>query len=355
MTICVWSCTATKQTRRVVVQTLYNACIENEPNESSMSEIDFKKLELERAELNRYVDLLHKEQQPLGLNPFQVLGELARLAQCPALPTGRGDPKNLTIDQLEQAVTLAKRLSDVWSIAIQRGKFPWRGCTSSTYSMELRTQILTLLGSCLKATQALDEDASRTAVLFGLPSPKSTSDLWILEVGRMLQECPGVPAVLLSTNGDLYQNLRSAKLDRWEYARVANDYERGMIELDLPNIIRLWQSRFRWVNPQFYLQRSKLQKLRIHHTPTQDTLKDLKRALQLKEAIVWADQFRSKLPMKITDELLQIAEGGGAECPKPHSTAQLTCRIQQISRIISRILRKRLSENRRQLHWGDAL
>jgi very-short-patch-repair endonuclease/DNA polymerase III delta prime subunit len=307
-----------KANKRVVVETLYNSCLENvEAKGSPMSENDFRKLEFKRAELNRYVELLHHRQQPLGLSAFQVLGELARLNRYPTLSSGRGDPGNLTSDQVEQAVNLANRLTSVWSVALQGDNVPWRGCTSNKYSMELRAQILASLTSCLKATEALERDASQIAALFGLPNPKSPSDLWILEAGRMLQECPGVPRTLLTTKGDLYQNLRYARQseERWEYASIAGDYERGIIELDLPRLIRLWQSPLRSINPHFYIARSRLRKLRVHKIPTQDYLKDLKMALRLKQAIDWAQHFRSKVPVQITSEFLQIAENGSASAP----------------------------------------
>lgn len=307
-----------KANKKVVVDTLYNSCLENiEAKGSPMSENDFKKLEFKRAELNKYVESLHHEQQPLGLTAYQILGELARLDQYPTLTSGRGDPGNLTVDQIEQAVNLAKRLSSVWSVALQGDKFPWRGCTSKQYSMELRTRMLESLSSCLKATENLERDASQIMALFGLPNPKSGSDLWILEVGKMLHECPGVPRILLTAKGDLYQDVRGARQSegRWKYTSITDDYERGIIELDLPRLIQLWQSPLRWVNPHFYVGRSRLRKLGVHDRPTQDSLNDLKRALQLKEAIDWALHFRSKVPTEITNELLQIAENGSASAP----------------------------------------
>jgi len=307
-----------KANKKVVVDTLYNSCLENiEVKGSPMSEHDFKKLGFKRDELNRYVDLLHREQQPLSLTAFQALGELARLDQYPTLTSARGDPGNLTVDHIEQAVNLAKRLGAVWSIALQGDKFPWRGCTSNQYSLELRTRILALLGSYLKATETLERDASQIAALFGLPKPKSGSDLWILEVGKMLHECPGVPRILLTAKGDPYQNLRGARQSEepWEYTSITDDYGRGIIELDLPRLIQLWQSPLRWINPHFYVGRSRLRKLRVHDRPIQDSLKDLKNALQLKEAIDWALHFRSRIPTEITDDLLQIAESGSARAP----------------------------------------
>ena len=308
-----------KANKRVVVETLYRACVENiaEATTSGMSENDFRKLELKRSELNRYVELLHREQQPLGLSAYKVLAQLARLNRYQTISSGRDDLGSLTSDQVEQASNLAKKLSSVWNVALEGATFPWRGCTSKQYSIETRTQILALLDSSVKATETLERECSPIAALFGLPNPKSSSDLWILEIGRMLQQCPGVPRILLTTKDDPYQSLRSftRREERWQYTSIVLDYEKGIIELDLPRLIRLWQSPLRRINPQFYIQKSKLSKLRISQAPPHDSLADLKKALQVKEAVDWAQLFRSKLPVQVTNELLQFVEIGSTGAP----------------------------------------
>jgi len=309
-----------KANKRVVVEELHRCYQQSVEPRTIMTENDLKKLESTRTQLNRYVKLLHQVQEPLGLTPYQALSELARLKDYPAISLSRSrNPANLTMEQIEHAIDLTKRLGAVWTIAVEGESFPWAGSTCTQYSWDLRARLSELLNSCLKATQDLQEKGSEIATRFGLAAPESLSDLWFIEIGKLLHRCLGVPRILLIGKGDSFTTLRNAKIsdDRWGYVQIVHNYDRGIIEdFDLDQMIRVCSSRFRWLLPQFHIGRTRLKRLRLGKKIPQDIPKDLRLASQLKKAIEWASLFRSRIRSEsVPNELLDIAESGSNAAP----------------------------------------
>ena len=309
-----------KANKRVVVEELYKCYHQNVEASTTMMENDLRKLEHKRAQLNLYVKTLHQVQEPLGVTPHQVLSELARLKDYPTVPLSRSNnPANLTMERIEQAIDLAKRLGAVWTVVEEGESFPWAGNTCTQYSWDLRAKLSDLLNSFLKATQDLHEKSSEIATRLGLAAPETLSDFWFMEVGRILHVCPGVPRILLIGGGDFFTILRNAKTsdERWSYVQIAHNYNRGIIEdLDLDQMMRIFSSRFRWLLPQFYIGRTRLRRLSLNHRVSRDAVKDLELASQLKKAVGWASLFRPRMRGEsVPNELLEIAEKGSGAAP----------------------------------------
>jgi very-short-patch-repair endonuclease/DNA polymerase III delta prime subunit len=314
-----------KANKRVVVEELYKSYRENITGRKFMSESDLEKLQHRRSQLNAYVTTLHEAQESLGSTAYEVLSELAKLSPYPTVMATK-NPATLTSSKIEEAVDLSKRLGSVWMIPAEGGTFPWRGFKSTEYTMDLRAEITRLLNVYIDSSRQLQDKGSEGAKKFGLASPQTLTDFWFLEIGRILHTCPGVPRDLLTGKGELYYRLRAAKSEdeRWTYISIARNYDKGILDLNLEQMVKMFSSSFRWINPQFYIGRRKLRKVRTDRTLPSDIVSDLKLAIQSKIAIEWARLFHSKMRVEnVPIQLLDLAERGSGAAPDMTALLQL--------------------------------
>lgn len=190
-----------KANKREVVAELYRCYRESlEPTRGVMTEGQFLQLTDRRRQLNEYVQALHRVREPLGKSVYEVLGELAQLERVPFVSPGDVDPKNLTQERLHRADQLARRLSQLWVVVAEGNRFPWIGCSVSSYSLETRATFQQLISTCEKAVRDLAEEGKRFAGSLGLPGPTCLAETeWILHTGELLREGPGVPEDWLLT------------------------------------------------------------------------------------------------------------------------------------------------------------
>jgi very-short-patch-repair endonuclease/DNA polymerase III delta prime subunit len=305
-----------KANKRVVVEELHKCYKESVTARKFMSKNDLEKLQRRREQLNQYVTNLHKVQQPFGSTAYKVLGELAKLRRYPTL-TATKEPASLTPNVIDETCDLSQRLSSVWMVPTEGATFPWRGFKSIEYTMDLRTKIVNLLTSYAELTRQTQRQGLEDATRFGLSAPQTLADFWFVEIGQILLSCPGIPKELLIGKGELYDRLRSAPSnERWPFIGIAQNYAKDILELDLNALVRAFSSSFRRVNPQFYLGRRKLRKLRVDGTLPNEIVSDLKLAIELKQAIEWTRFFLSKMRVaKMPVELISIIENGSEAAP----------------------------------------
>ena len=309
-----------KANKRVVVEELYKCLSTQIESQKTMSENEFNRLQTRRDQLNNYVLALHRKHQPLGLTAYQVLGQLSSLQRYPYIPPGLKDPWSLSNEYLNQAVDLARRLALVWSVVAEGDCFPWIGMNVTPYSMEFRSRIERTLKLGLDTLHQLIDSASNFALDLGLSPPNTIMETyWLLKLGELLHECPGLPEILLVDHDRPFAILKKMNKDdrKWPFVRIAHEYDERLIyDIDLDKLILIFSSGFRWLHPGFYLGRYRIKRLRKEARPAKNFIEDLKLAVKLKEAIDWSQRFRMHLgDKKPTKELIDFVETGSAIAP----------------------------------------
>ncbi len=182
-----------KAKKRDVIQELYRTHAEELQPKKGLTEYEAKQLMERRGKLNDYVHSLHLVRQPLGHTVFEGLGRVAELEGIHYVPAGTFEAFSLTPQTLDGAEQLAYRLKPMWGVAIAGEAFPWFACSLSTFTLENKTRLRTVLTKCLETLSELREVVGDTARRLELEVQPTVADAdWLLETGRLLKQCPGV-------------------------------------------------------------------------------------------------------------------------------------------------------------------
>ena len=209
-----------KANKRKVVEELHNSYRELIKPKKSLTELEFQKLKERCRQLNDYVYALHLIRKPMGRSAFDVLGELVMLEFIPFVPCGEINPSIITPDLLDKAEQLARRLAQLWKVAVEGDQFIWLGCRASAYSLQTRTTFIDLIGKCERVIVELAEESKGFAGDLGLDPPQSIAEEeWLVRTGELLLEGPGVP-----TNWLLTEEFEKFVSEAQRYCELSNDW-----------------------------------------------------------------------------------------------------------------------------------
>lgn len=145
-----------KANKKEVVEELYSCTKEELRSRGAFDSNDFRMLEKARSKVNDYVVSLHAVRDPLKRSIFQIFCELIELPEdTRSVPLGFIEINSLTQEKLDEALEIAKRIKDVWYIAIEKDSFCWYGLTKSIDSDRMPEEFLGKVEECISNLENL--------------------------------------------------------------------------------------------------------------------------------------------------------------------------------------------------------
>jgi len=165
-----------KANKREVINELSRALTEHLKPGKGMSEDEVTRLKHRRAQLNTYVDSLHKTRHPSNTSAYKLLNEISRLGSTPDIPSGYTKFSTLdqkTIFNLEEQV---RRLKNSWVVVEEGASFPWRGCKVTEYSMAIRSDWVNLLAILTDSAKQLRAETHDYCEKLNILAPKNIDE-----------------------------------------------------------------------------------------------------------------------------------------------------------------------------------
>ena len=165
-----------KANKREVINELSRALTEHLKPGRGMSENEIDQLKHRRTQLNTYVESLHKTRQPSNTSAYKLLNEISKLESIPDIPSGYPNFSSLdqkTIFSLEEQM---RHLQNSWVVVEEDTSFPWKGCNSTTYTMDVRTEWTNLLTTLINSAKQLRSETYDYCEKLRLGAPKSLDD-----------------------------------------------------------------------------------------------------------------------------------------------------------------------------------
>ena len=155
---------------------------------------EFEKMTDLKEKLNDYIVSLHQKRPPLDKSAYEILGQLSSLERVPFISAGLTNPRSLTPQKLHELEELMSQLKNVWQV-VEDKDFPWRGYRGSTYNLEIRSELSTLLDNLISTIDLLRSESAKFSAKLGLDTPSTFDQVnWLIEVGSLLKESPGPEA-----------------------------------------------------------------------------------------------------------------------------------------------------------------
>ena len=141
---------------------------------------------------------------------YEVLSQISSLERVPFVPVGLTDLGTLTPQKMLELEVLVSQLSKVWQV-IEEPDFPWVGYRSGTYTLEIRSEVLTALEKINQTLRELQMETEDFSAKLGVFPPETFAKInWLLEVSKLLLESPKPESYWL-TNPSLDKLLDEAK------------------------------------------------------------------------------------------------------------------------------------------------
>jgi hypothetical protein len=180
---------SSKANKREVVAELKRCLDEQLVPRKLPSAHEFEKMTSLKKSLNNYVISLHKKHSTFQKSAYEVLGELSSLECVPFVAVDLPNPGGLTPQKMRDLEDLMSRLKNVWQV--MDPDFPWRGYRGNSYNLEVRSELLTVLGDLLSTIDGLRLEAGKFANHLGLHAPATFDRVkWLIEIGNLLLESP---------------------------------------------------------------------------------------------------------------------------------------------------------------------
>jgi hypothetical protein len=180
---------SSKANKREVVAELKRCLDEQLVPRKLPSAHEFEKMKALRDSLNNYVISLHKKRPNLQKSAFEVLGELSSLECVPFVAVELPFPEGLAPQKMRELEELVSRLKNVWQVMDE--DFPWRGYRGNKYSLEVRSELLTVLDSLISTIDSFTTEAGKFANQLGLDAPLTFDQVkWLIEVSDFISESP---------------------------------------------------------------------------------------------------------------------------------------------------------------------
>jgi hypothetical protein len=181
-----------KANKREVVTELKRCLEEHHIPQKSLSALDFEKLVQLREKLNDYVLSLHRVRSPLERSAYDVLGMLAKLDSVPLVSIDLPEPNSLAPRRVQDLYELVLRLRTVWQVVQEGVDFPWRGFTGNQFTLNLRSELATLLDQLPSSIEQLILVSAQYAEKVGLETPASFDEVGqLVKVSNLLLVSPG--------------------------------------------------------------------------------------------------------------------------------------------------------------------
>jgi len=178
---------------------------------------EFEKMTELKEKLNDYIISLHQKRPPLDKSAYEILGQISSLERIPFIAVGLKDPSSLTPQKIHELEELMSQLKNVWQ-AVEEKDFPWRGYQGSTYNIEIRSELSTLLDSMISTIDLLKSESARLCEQLGLESPSTLDQAnWLIGICNLMMESPGPEA-----NWVTHPNLDQLVSEARNYQEVCN-------------------------------------------------------------------------------------------------------------------------------------
>ncbi len=229
---------STKANKREVINELSRSLTEHLKSGKGMSEEQIDLLRHRRAQLNTYVESLHRKKQPSNLSAYDLLNKYAELNSTPYINSG-----NINFSTLDQLTIfkheeMIRRLQNTWIVVEEGASFPWRGCNVQTYSVDVRGEWLNTLTSLINSANRLRVDAYDYCMKLGLSNPRVLEEYDALQkLANIIDATPYPPPSWFTT-----ADLTSLQLEAETLCKAWSEYWDIRTELD-----RKYDSRFRAV------------------------------------------------------------------------------------------------------------
>ncbi len=184
-----------KANKREVINELSRALTEHLKPGRGMGEDEIDRLKHRRTQLNTYVESLHKTRQPSNTSAYNLLNEISKLESIPDIPSGYPNFNTLdqkTIFSFEEQM---RHLQNSWVVVEEDTSFPWKGCNSTTYTMDVRTEWTNLLTTLIDSAKQLHSEANDYCGKLRLAAPKSLEEYdAIQKLANIIEATPYPPS-----------------------------------------------------------------------------------------------------------------------------------------------------------------
>jgi very-short-patch-repair endonuclease len=159
---------------------------------------DGERLVQRRRQLNDYVRALHERREPIGKSAWEILAELPRWRDLPALPLAwplvRQDGKEeqgpivaeVTSAKLDEMHQLFQRAQNLWPIRA-RPNYPWTGFKADRFTLQLRDEIAALIDKARQRGDKVLAVAQQVADQLDI----AASVGWLLHLAELFEHHPG--------------------------------------------------------------------------------------------------------------------------------------------------------------------
>ncbi|MBN2497719.1 MAG: DUF3320 domain-containing protein [Deltaproteobacteria bacterium] len=258
--------------------------------EAEVDEETGERLSQLRRQLNGYASALHSPIEPLGLSPYEAIGRMLALADCPdifcELPGSRDWSAGRLRELIELAASLGRRCEAVSPVE----QHLWRHSGLGEIGPGTLQAAREGLEALNELTAAVRNAASGLAKQLEAPMPQGPEESrQTLQAAEHLAVSVGVPASLLeSTCWDDYTVERKELVESLEKLDALRSWLIGRYDpeeaksVDWQSIYkrgrRTWHSVFRFFRPSYWADRRQLKqaRLRDHQPVPSQALEDLK-------------------------------------------------------------------------------
>src|SRR5262249_14418750 len=156
-----------------------------------------EQLRQRQKQLNNYVRALHQRREPIGKSPWDMLAELPRWRELPALalelPLVRPerDPvqglvvAEVTPAKFDELRRMFQRAQSLWHIH-GTANYPWTGFKAERFTMQLRDEVTAALDKAQKNGAKVETAAQHVCGQLDI----AASVGWLLRLGDLLAHRP---------------------------------------------------------------------------------------------------------------------------------------------------------------------
>ncbi len=212
---------------------------------------DSQQLDEVRLRLGNIVFALHQVRQPLGKSVYEVNGLLATMQDIPDVPFVFVGAAAVDRSRYTEMMTLARRLAKHHALYCDHGVHPWDGVKALRFSLDLRSQIASLLEALLEQVLGIIQAVRVITDLCDMDEAGTLSDCqYLLNIARILAVSPRPPRSWL-TDGHLIQLRADAAAQQSEQAeyltarsQLLQSWSIEVLQLDHDELLEVLTSRY---------------------------------------------------------------------------------------------------------------
>jgi very-short-patch-repair endonuclease len=186
-----------KANKRAVVAELARCWQERQQSAAPTVVDDAEQLRQRQRQLNNYVRALHQRREPIGKSAWDVLAEMPRWRELPAialeLPLIRPEREpvqglvvaEVTPPKLDELRQMFQRAQSLWHIH-GTSNYPWTGFKAERFTMQLRDEVTAALDKAQKTGAKVETAAAQVCGQLDI----AASVGWLLRLGDLLAHRP---------------------------------------------------------------------------------------------------------------------------------------------------------------------